>query len=101
MTPPYFVHIDARQWRHRRRWMGTLVTALLSRGGTDFNLACDGCGQLVVSLAPAMGTWDVAWGLFSQDGWRGTGLPTGPHACARCDLPPSAPGMVEQSLLRA
>ncbi|GGM48259.1 STAS domain-containing protein [Dactylosporangium sucinum] len=76
------------------------MTALLSRDGTNFSLACDTCGQLVANLAPAMGTWQVAWSLFVEDGWRGAQRPTGPHACGRCATPRSL-GMVEASFGRA
>lgn len=76
------------------------MTALLSRDGKNFTLACDSCGQLVANLAPTMGTWDVAWSLFSQDGWRGADLATGPHACGRCDDPVDDRGMIEQAFGR-
>ncbi|GAA2639328.1 hypothetical protein GCM10010399_85900 [Dactylosporangium fulvum] len=76
------------------------MTALLSRDGTNFSLACDGCGQLVTGLAPTMGTWNVAWSLFVEDGWRGADLPTGPHACGRCADSNSRRSMVEQSFER-
>ncbi|WP_238014404.1 STAS domain-containing protein [Dactylosporangium sp. AC04546] len=76
------------------------MTALLSRDGANFSLACDTCGQLVANLAPAMGTWRVAWSLFVEDGWRGAQRPTGPHACGRCPAPREH-GMVEESFARA
>ncbi|MDG6110386.1 STAS domain-containing protein [Dactylosporangium aurantiacum] len=75
------------------------MTALLSHDSTNFTLACDGCGQLVTNLAPTMGTWDVVWSLFSQDGWTGDDLATGPHTCGRCART-SPPRMVEQALTR-
>ncbi|GAA1569699.1 hypothetical protein GCM10009827_109390 [Dactylosporangium maewongense] len=76
------------------------MTALLSRDGKNFTLACDRCGQMVTGLAPSMGTWDVAWSLFGQDGWRGADLATGPHACGRCDGQVDDAGMVEQAFDR-
>ncbi|WP_327002358.1 STAS domain-containing protein [Dactylosporangium sp. NBC_01737] len=75
------------------------MTALLSLDSKNFTLACDGCGQLVTNLAPTMGEWDVAWSLFSQDGWTGDDLATGPHTCGRCTRT-SPPRMVEQALTR-
>lgn len=75
------------------------MTALLSLDNTNFSLACDSCGQLVTNLAPTMGDWAVAWSLFSQDGWTGDDLATGPHACGRCTRT-SPPRMVEQALAR-
>jgi anti-anti-sigma factor len=75
------------------------LTALLSLDSKNFTLACDGCGQLVTNLAPTMGDWDVAWSLFSQDGWTGDDLATGPHTCGRCTRT-SPPRMVEQALTR-
>ncbi|GAA1573795.1 hypothetical protein GCM10009827_114630 [Dactylosporangium maewongense] len=76
------------------------MTALLSPDSTNFTLACDGCGQLVTNLAPTMGDWAVAWSLFSQDGWTGDDLATGPHTCGRCTRTPPPPRMVEQALTR-
>ncbi|MET7419638.1 STAS domain-containing protein [Dactylosporangium sp. NPDC005555] len=76
------------------------MTALLSLDSRNFTLACDGCGQLVTNLAPTMGDWAVAWSLFSQDGWTGDDLATGPHACGRCTRTSPPPRMVEQALTR-
>jgi anti-anti-sigma regulatory factor len=77
------------------------LTALLSRDGKSYTLACDGCGQLVTDLAPTMGIWDVAWSLFTQDGWTGDILATGPHTCGRCTrMPAPPPRMIEQALSR-
>jgi anti-anti-sigma factor len=76
------------------------LTALLSLDTTNFTLACDRCGQLVANLAPTMGDWDVAWSLFSQDGWSGDDLATGPHTCGRCARIPPPPRMVDQALER-
>ena len=47
-----------------------------------------------------MGDWAVAWSLFSQDGWTGDDLATGPHACGRCTRTSPPPRMVEQALTR-
>ena len=80
--------------------MGARLTALLSLDSKNFTLACDGCGQLVINLAPTMGDWAVAWSLLSQDGWTGDDLATGPHTCGRCTRTPPPPRMVEQSLTR-
>ncbi|MEV8516063.1 STAS domain-containing protein [Dactylosporangium sp. NPDC051484] len=60
------------------------MTALLSHDGTDFSLVCDGCGRTVGNLAASLPDWALAWGLFSQDGWRGSDLAIGPHTCGRC-----------------
>jgi len=76
------------------------LTALLSLDSKNFTLACDGCGHLVTNLAPTMGDWDVAWSLFSQDGWTGDDLATGPHTCGRCTRTSPPPRMVEQALTR-
>ena len=76
------------------------MTALLSLDSKNFTLACDGCGHLVTNLAPTMGDWDVAWSLFSQDGWTGDDLATGPHTCGRCTRTSPPPRMVEQALTR-
>lgn len=76
------------------------MTALLSLDGTNFTLACDRCGQLVANLAPTMGDWNVVWSLFSQDGWCGDSLATGPHTCGRCNRTPPPPRMVDQALQR-
>ncbi|WP_432843397.1 STAS domain-containing protein [Dactylosporangium sp. CA-092794] len=74
------------------------MTALLSSDGGDFSLVCDGCGRVVGNLAGSLGDWATAWGLFSQDGWRGSELAVGPHACGRCAAPPS--GIVARALDR-
>ena len=80
--------------------LGPILTALLSLDSKNFSLACDGCGQLVTNLAPTMGDWAVAWSLFSQDGWTGDDLPTGPHTCGRCTRTSPPPRMIEQALTR-
>ena len=76
------------------------MTALLSLDSKNFTLACNRCGQLVTNLAPTMGDWAVAWSLFSQDGWTGDDLATGPHTCGRCTRTSPPPRMVEQALTR-
>ncbi|MDG6108713.1 STAS domain-containing protein [Dactylosporangium aurantiacum] len=76
------------------------MTALLSLDNKNFSLACDSCGQLVTNLAPTMGDWAVAWSLFSQDGWTGDDLATGPHTCGRCAPTSRPPRMIEQALTR-
>ncbi|WP_327002354.1 STAS domain-containing protein [Dactylosporangium sp. NBC_01737] len=74
------------------------VTALLSLDGTDFSLACDECGHLIPNLAGTMRDWNVAWSLFTLDGWHGTPLAVGPHACGRCVLSPHRNGAIGQTL---
>ncbi|WP_433200888.1 STAS domain-containing protein [Dactylosporangium sp. CS-047395] len=74
------------------------MTALVSRDGTDFSLVCDACGAIVGNLARSTGGWDVAWRLFGLDGWTGSELAIGPHACGRCGPPTSLSGIVARSL---
>ncbi|MGI5240671.1 STAS domain-containing protein [Dactylosporangium sp. CA-139066] len=74
------------------------MTALLSRDGTDFSLVCDACGSVVGNLAASTGSWDVAWQLFSVDGWQGSDLAVGPHACGRCGPPTVLTGVVARTL---
>ncbi|WP_432838384.1 STAS domain-containing protein [Dactylosporangium sp. CA-092794] len=76
------------------------MTALLTRDGADFSLVCDGCGWVAGNLAASLGTWDVAWGLFGRDGWRGSELAIGPHVCGGCEAPAALVGMVARALDR-
>jgi anti-anti-sigma regulatory factor len=65
------------------------VTALLSRDGTTFNLACDHCGQMAGSPADAGHAWDAAWVVARGHGWAGDTLATGTHTCPRCTRAPA------------
>ena len=74
------------------------MTALLSRDGTNFSLACDRCGHLVARLADTGSRWDPSWTRLRQHGWTGAALPTGPHACPSCTQVPAAPRPTEKLL---
>lgn len=75
------------------------MTALLSRNGTNFTLACDGCGHQVVDLvdlADRVHHWDLAWAEQCRHGWTGAALATGPHICPRCAQTPATAHGTEQ-----
>ncbi|MDG6110485.1 STAS domain-containing protein [Dactylosporangium aurantiacum] len=74
------------------------MSAVLSLDGTDFSLACDECGHLIPNLAGTMRDWNVAWSLFTQDGWHGAPRAVGPHACGRCVVSPRPSGTIGQTL---
>lgn len=71
------------------------MTALLSRDGTNFTLACDRCGHLAVSQPDAGHPWDAAWALRRGHGWAGDPHATGRHTCPRCTRAPAAEPMTE------
>jgi anti-anti-sigma factor len=72
------------------------LTALLSRDGTNFTLACDRCGHLVADLAESTRHWDLTWDEVRQRGWEGAELATGPHFCPACTQVPAPPLVTEQ-----
>jgi anti-anti-sigma factor len=74
------------------------LTALLSRDGTNFAVACDRCGHLIANLADTLHRWDPAWSQLRRLGWTGAVLATGPHTCPGCTQTPEPAHVSEQVL---